>query len=67
MLISYISTNVAILNTLLSAGIPIPSVAGVNISDVDLENFDGYVKLGLTPTVSFWESVTFGMKLFAEH
>jgi len=49
-----ITTNVDVANTELAAGIAIPTILGVNVSDVELNCFDGYIEFGINATPAFF-------------
>ena len=52
-----VDTNIATLNQLLAAGVVIPQVAGIDISDLDLDFFDGYLEFGISVSPTFWRAV----------
>jgi hypothetical protein len=44
-------------NTALAAGIVIPTVMGIDVSDLDLNFFDGYLEFGISVDAAFWNIV----------
>lgn len=52
-----IDTNVAKLNALLKAGIVIPKIAGIDVGNVEINFYKGYMELGLSLTPTTWEQV----------
>ena len=58
---------VAQLNALLAAGIVIPKIFGIDISDVALAFMDGYLSFGATVTPTFWQYVATGITAIKEH
>lgn len=62
-----VDVYVAQLNALLAAGITIPTIFGINISDVELSNMEGYLSFGATVTPAFWEFVSMGVAAVKEH
>jgi len=51
---TYIDTEVTTLNNLLAAGVVIPPVAGINLSDLEINFFEGYTEFGINVTPTFW-------------
>lgn len=49
-----VNTNVATLNTELTTGVPVPTIAGINISDFEISFFEGYTAFGLSVSPAFW-------------
>lgn len=45
---AFVKQNVDAINAQLAAGIALPTIAGINISDGEIKNFDGYIQLGIT-------------------
>jgi len=45
---TFVKNNVDAINVKLAAGIALPTIAGINISDGEIKNFDGYIQLGIT-------------------
>jgi len=41
----------------LAAGIVIPTVMGIDVSDLDLKFFDGYLEFGISVSAAFWNIV----------
>jgi hypothetical protein len=57
-LTNLVDTNVATLNTELAAGVPVPTVAGINVSDFEISFFEGYTAFGLNVSPAFWQQVS---------
>lgn len=51
---------------MLAAGIVIPKIFGIDVSDVELDFFDGYLSFGATITQEFWEYVSYFMVALKE-
>jgi len=51
----------------LAAGITIPKIFGIDISDVALKNMDGYLSFGATVNPGFWELVSTCISSIKEH
>lgn len=49
-----VDTYVAQANDLLAAGIVIPTIEGIDVSDVELDFFDGYLSFGASVSPAFW-------------
>jgi len=45
---AFVKQNVDAINVALAKGIPLPQLEGINISDGEIKNFDGYLQLGIT-------------------
>uniref|UniRef100_A0A7S3MZ80 Uncharacterized protein n=1 Tax=Strombidium inclinatum TaxID=197538 RepID=A0A7S3MZ80_9SPIT len=45
------------INAKLAAGIVIPKILGLDVSDVEISSFDGYLGLGFSPTPAFFSQV----------
>lgn len=52
-----VAKEVAVLNGLLKAGIVIPTVFGIDISDIELNCNDGFVEGGISVGPTFWQGV----------
>lgn len=52
-----VDTGVTTANDLLKTGIVIPKVFGIDVSDVEIDFFQGYMELGMTVKESFWTGV----------
>lgn len=48
---------VAQANDLLQKGVVIPSIKGIDISDIDIKFFDGYLEAGISVSSAFWSAV----------
>jgi hypothetical protein len=57
-LTNLVDTNIATLNSDLAAGVPVPTIAGINISDFEISFFDGYTAFGLNVSPAFWQQVS---------
>lgn len=55
------------LNALLKLGITIPTIFGINISDVELTNMEGYLSFGATITPAFWQFVSMTVAAIKEN
>jgi len=53
-LTNLVDTNIATLNSDLAAGVPVPTIAGINISDFEISFFEGYTAFGLNVSPAFW-------------
>jgi len=42
---------------LLAYGIVIPKVFGIDISDIDVDFFDGYLEFGISVNSTFWNTI----------
>ena len=49
---------VAQANDLLQKGVVIPSIKGIDISDIDIKFFDGYLEAGISVSPAFWSAVS---------
>lgn len=47
---NFVDTNIADVNTLLAAGIKVPTIMGISVSDFELNTNNGYVEIGLNAT-----------------
>lgn len=63
---SQVDAQIAIANTDLAAGIVIPKILGVDVSDVELNFFDGYLSLGLSVNQEFWLAFRDNMNWIAQ-
>jgi hypothetical protein len=54
---SYVDQQVNQLNTDLQQGIQIPTIYGIDVSDVELINHDGYIEGGVSVKAGFWEGI----------
>jgi len=45
---AFVKNNVDAINTQLAAGLALPMIEGINISDGEIKNFNGYIELGIT-------------------
>jgi len=45
------------LNKDLAAGLVIPTIMGIDVSDLDLDFYDGYLEFGISVSPSFWGTV----------
>lgn len=52
-----VDTGVSTANELLKTGIVIPKILGIDVSDVEIDFFQGYMELGMTVSESFWTGV----------
>ena len=52
-----VDAAIAELNQNLTAGIVIPEIMGIDISDIDIKLSTGLLELGLSVTASFWDGV----------
>lgn len=57
-----VTDNVARLNTDLAAGVPIPEIAGLNLSDLELSWNAGWIEAGFSVSPAFFEAVLRGSK-----
>ena len=53
----YVDSNVAQANQDLAQGVVIPQVMGIDVSDLDLKFFDGYLEFGISVDAAFWNAV----------
>lgn len=53
-----VDTNIATLNAELAAGVPVPAIAGINISDFEIAFYEGYTAFGLNVSPAFWQQVS---------
>ena len=54
-------------NAELAAGLVIPKILGIDVSDVEINFFDGYLALGLTASQTFWSQVGGRMSVMKQH
>jgi len=52
-----VDTEINELNVNLTKGVVIPTIAGINVSDIELTCSDGWVEFGLNATPEFFEGV----------
>ena len=56
------------LNALLAKGIVIPTIFGIDLSDIYLQFMEGYLTFGVSATTSqFWEYVFMGITMINEN
>jgi hypothetical protein len=55
---AFVTANVAAINAALAAGLTLPTIEGINISDGEIKNFNGYLELGLTLSKAATKSFT---------
>lgn len=53
-LTNFVDFYVAALNTDLAAGVPVPNIAGINVSDFEINFFEGYTAFGINVSPAFW-------------
>ena len=63
---SQVDGYVATANELLKAGIVIPKIFGIDVSDVEIDFFQGYLELGMTVKEDFWLGVREAARFWAE-
>lgn len=53
----------------MAQGIVIPKVMGIDVSDLDLKFFDGYLEFGISVDAAFWEAAwdTVGLPRLPKH
>jgi hypothetical protein len=51
-----VDTQILAINELLAAGIVVPSIKGIDLSDFELDFFQGYLEFGMSVEASFWET-----------
>lgn len=56
-----IDTNIAKLNTLLKAGVVIPEIAGITVSNVEVNFYKEYLEAGISLSPAFWEQFSNAM------
>lgn len=52
---SEVDTQIAAINKQLAAGIVVPSIRGIDLSDFELDFFKGYLEFGMSIEASFWD------------
>jgi len=52
-----VDAGVSTANADLKTGIVIPKILGIDVSDVEIDFFQGYMELGMTVSESFWTGV----------
>lgn len=52
-----VTKYITIANTNLTAGIVIPSILGIDVSNVEINNFAGYLQFGISVSSTFFEQV----------
>lgn len=50
-----VNTDIATINDQLAAGIAVPSIKGIDLSDFELDFFEGYLEFGMSVSASFWD------------
>lgn len=54
---SEVDTQITEVNKELAAGIPVPEIHGIDLSDFELDFFDGYLEFGMSVDAQFWDYV----------
>jgi len=54
---SEVDTQIDEVNKELAAGIPVPTFHGIDLSDFELDFFDGYLEFGMSVDAQFWDYV----------
>ena len=50
-----VNTDIGSINDELAAGIAVPSIKGIDLSDFELDFFEGYLEFGMSVSTSFWD------------
>lgn len=61
-----VDAGISTLNADLKAGVVIPKIFGIDVSDVEINFFQGYLALGMTVSESFWTGVRQASVFFAD-
>jgi hypothetical protein len=61
-----VNTDIGSINDELNAGIAVPSIKGIDLSDFELDFFDGYLEFGMSVSASFWDYALGSLPLYAQ-
>jgi len=61
-----VNTDISSINDELAAGIAVPSIKGIDLSDFELDFFEGYLEFGMSVSASFWDFALGSLPLYAQ-
>lgn len=62
-----IDTVISLVNTNLTAGVVIPTIMGIDVSDVDIKFMKGYVELGMSLSPTSWTQIAEALSQWKKH